>query len=462
MPEALALAVGLLAGALVTALVLRNARRQGFASGRESRHHELAESHTAQAVAGERAEHALQRVTELTAECEQLRRRLEEVQGNEARLERELASATTAGAKEREHHQQQLALLEAARNQLGAEFKNLANEIFERKHEQFANASRERLGALLDPLGQRLAAFEEKIGKVYADEARERIALGEQLKQLAELNHSLGAEASQLSEALRGHGKVQGDWGEVILGRVLEKSGLTEGREYRKQQSHTSEAGSRLQPDVIIELPGDKQLVIDSKVSLTAYTRYCASNDPAERENALKDHVTSLRRHITGLAEKNYQHLYQLNTLDFVLLFIPIEPAFALAVQHDLALFDYAFERNIVIVSPATLLATLRTIASIWRHEYQDRHAQEIARQAGALYDKFVNFVADLEEVGKRLRHADDSYRSALNKLTTGRGNLVDRAERVRELGARTAKQLPSHLVGRSDDSDQDADADQS
>ncbi|MCC7095433.1 MAG: DNA recombination protein RmuC, partial [Ignavibacteriaceae bacterium] len=253
-----------------------------------------------------------------------------------------------------------------------------------------------------------------------------------------------------LTEALKGQSKTQGNWGEFILESILEKSGLVKGREYVVQESLTSESGKRLQPDVIIKLPENKSIVVDSKVSLIGYEKYISEEDEHQKQLGLREHINSIRSHIKNLSGKNYQNLYQLESLDFVLMFMPIEPAFALAVQNDQAIFNDAFEMNIVIVSPSTLLATLRTISSIWRQENQNKNALEIARQSGDMLDKFTAFVEDLLTVGKGLISVKDNYDKAMNKLTDGRGNLISRAEKIKELGAKTSKSLPPAILNRA------------
>ena len=271
---------------------------------------------------------------------------------------------------------------------------------------------------------------------------------------LKDMNQQITQEAKNLTEALKGQSKTQGNWGEFILESILEKSGLVKGREYVVQESLTSESGRRFQPDVIIKLPENKSIVIDSKVSLVAYEKFISSEDENQKALALREHINSIRSHIKNLSSKNYQNLYQLESLDFVLMFMPVEPAFALAVQNDQTIFNDAFEMNIVIVSPSTLLATLRTISSIWRQEKQNRNALEIAKQSGDMLDKFTAFVEDLLTVGKGLISVKDNYDKAMNKLTDGRGNLINRAEKIKQLGAKASKSLPPNILNRADQDD--------
>jgi DNA recombination protein RmuC len=262
------------------------------------------------------------------------------------------------------------------------------------------------------------------------------------------------ADAVNLTNALKGQTKTQGNWGEMVLERVLQMAGLVKGREYQVQASMQNFEGKRFQPDIVINLPDDKHLVVDSKVTLVSYERFCSLDDTALRDEELQRHASALRRHVEDLSSKNYQGLYQLNSVDFVLMFVPIEAALTLALQHDSGIYEQAFSRNVVVVSPTTLLATMRTIAHIWRQESQIQNVKEVFRQAGDLYDKFVGFVKDMEELGGRLKLAQNAFDSAFNKLSSGRGNLVGRAEKLRQMGAKTGKQLPRHLI---DDGENDA-----
>lgn len=268
---------------------------------------------------------------------------------------------------------------------------------------------------------------------------------------LKDMNQQITQEAKNLTTALKGQNKAQGNWGEFILESILEKSGLVKGREYVVQESLTTESGKRFQPDVIIKLPENKSIIIDSKVSLVGYEKFVSEEEDNLKQLGLRDHINSIRAHIKNLSGKNYQNLYQLESLDFVLMFMPIEPAFAVAVQSDPAVFTDAFEQNIVIVSPSTLLATLRTISSIWRQENQNRNALEIARQSGEMLDKFMAFVDDLISVGKGLISAKDNYDKAMNKLVDGRGNLISRSEKIKKLGAKASKTLPPAILNRAD-----------
>ncbi|MDX5994566.1 DNA recombination protein RmuC [Pseudomonas alcaliphila] len=373
---------------------------------------------------------------------------------NEAELRRLTAERAALAAElqeNRDNQQQRLDDLQGARNELRAQFSELATKIFDEREQRFAETSQQRLGQLLDPLKERIQAFEKRVDESYQQEARERFSLSKELERLQQLNQRLGDEATNLTRALKGQ-KTQGNWGELVLERVLEHAGLEKGREYHTQVSLKGAGGERFQPDVLIRLPGDRQVIVDAKVSLSAYQQYVAAVDEPIRQQALKQHLISLRSHLKGLSGKDYQRLEGLHSLDFVLLFVPIEAAFAAALQAEPDLFQEAFEQQVVIVSPTTLLATLRVIDSLWRQERQGQNAREIAERAGQLYDKFVAFVADLDEMGSRLQQLDKAYASARNKLVDGRGNLIGRVENLKLLGARASKSLPGELLERSAD----------
>ncbi|WP_192842698.1 MULTISPECIES: DNA recombination protein RmuC [Pseudomonas] len=365
------------------------------------------------------------------------------------RLDAQVASLNAALREQQEGHQQRLQDLQGSRDELRAQFAEMAGKIFDEREARFAQSSQERLGQLLDPLKERIQSFEKRVEESYQAEARERFSLGKELERLQQLNLRLSDEATNLTQALKGQ-KTQGNWGELILERVLEHAGLEKGREYQTQVSLKGPDGERFQPDVLILLPGDKQVVVDSKVSLTAYQQYVGAADEVIGQAALKQHVLSLRNHVKGLSGKDYKRLEGLHSLDFVLLFVPIEAAFSAALQAEPNLFQEAFDRQIVIVSPTTLLATLRVIDSLWKQERQSQNAREIAERAGWLYDKFVLFIQDLDEVGSRLQQLDKAYAAARNKLTEGRGNLISRSEQLKLLGARASKSLPADLLERA------------
>lgn len=339
-----------------------------------------------------------------------------------------------------------------AKTTLSDQFKNLANEILEEKSKRFAEQNQQNLDTLLKPLQEKLTDFRKQVDDTYQSEARERFALKQEVEKLAGLNLKMTDETRALTNALKGESKTQGDWGELVLETILENSGLRKGEEYLVQDSHTIDDGSRLQPDVVIRLPESKHLVIDSKVSITAYTRYMQADDDATKTAELNSHVLSIKQHIQGLSAKNYQDLYGVGSIDFVLMFIPIEPAFLAAMRHAPDIYQEALKKNIVMVCPSTLLATVRTVAHLWRQEHQNRNAQEIARQCAVLYDKFVGFVEDLDKVGQRLDQAQVSYGDAIGKLKTGRGNLIRTAENVKKLGVKPNKSLPTKLTDVADD----------
>lgn len=400
---------------------------------------------------------ALRRESEwLQAQRLEARERLDDLQAERDAQQAELRALSAAHAsvsaelnEQQKTHQQRLDDLQGARDELRAQFAELAGKIFEEREKRFAESSHERLGQLLDPLKERIQSFEKRVEESYQNEARERFSLARELERLQQLNQRLGDEATNLTRALQGQ-KTQGNWGEMILERVLEHAGLQKGREYHTQVSLKSADGERFQPDVLIQLPGDKQVVVDAKVSLTAYQMLTRAQDEDSRTQALKQHVLSLRNHLKGLSLKDYQRLEGLQSLDFVLLFVPIEAAFAAALQADPELFQEAYGKHVVIVSPTTLLATLRVIDSLWRQERQSQNAREIAERAGALYDKFVAFIQDLDEIGSRLQQLDRAYLGARNKLTDGRGNLVGRAEQLKLLGARASKRLSNDWLERA------------
>ncbi len=364
--------------------------------------------------------------------------------------------AETELAAERRQSADKLATLQQtaqeAKTVLSDQFKNLANEILEEKSKRFAEQNQQNLDILLKPLQEKLTDFRKQVDATYQSEARERFALKQEVEKLAGLNLRMTDETRALTNALKGESKTQGDWGELVLETILENSGLRKGEEYLVQDTQTISDGSRLQPDVVIRLPESKHLVIDSKVSITAYTRYIQADDDTIKTAELNSHVLSIKQHIQGLSAKNYQDLYGVGSIDFVLMFIPIEPAFLAAMRHAPDIYQEALKKNIVIVCPSTLLATVRTVAHLWRQEHQNRNAQEIARQCASLYDKFVGFVEDLDKVGQRLEQAQISYADAVGKLKTGRGNLIRTAENVKKLGVKPNKSLPSKLTDVADD----------
>lgn len=358
-----------------------------------------------------------------------------------------MAKAEEAFKAQHERLAEQERTIQEIQQKFQLEFQNIANKLLDEKSQKFVETNRTNLDVLLNPLKENIKAFEEKVDKVYNMEAAERNTLKGVITQLMDLNKQISEEATNLTKALKGDSKKQGNWGEVILERVLERSGLVRDREYRMQASLTAADGSRLQPDVIIDLPDDKHIIVDSKVSLIAYERLVNCETEDERKLYSKAHVESIRGHMLGLSSKNYHDLYQINSPDFVLLFVPIESSFSFAVQLDPELFSDAWDKRVVIVSPSTLLATLRTIASIWKQERQNRNVLEIARLSGAMYDKFVGFVGDMENIGKSVKASQAAYDSAINKLTDGNGNLTVTAEKIKKLGAKANKQLDEKYI---------------
>jgi DNA recombination protein RmuC len=388
----------------------------------------------------------------LSTDLKALKEKNEEERHQNTELTAQLAYLKSDHKNLQEKHKDQREEIEHLNQKFNQEFKILANEIFEEKGKKFAEQNKSNLSEILSPLKERIGEFQKKVEDTNKQSAERNAGLVEQIRLLSDLNKQITKEAENLTKALKGDSKAQGNWGEVILERILEKSGLEKGREYETQVSETSEDGKRYQPDVVLHLPENKHIVVDSKVSLVAYERMVNSEGPEQQMVQLKSHISSIKTHVKGLSEKNYQNLYGVDGLDFVLLFIPIEPAFTLAVQHEPELFNEAYSKNIVIVSPTTLIATLRTIASIWKQEYQNKNALEIARQGGALYDKFVAFTEDLTKVGTQLKTTQTTYEASMKKLYEGTGNLIKRAENIKKLGAKTSKQIDQRLIDRADD----------
>ena len=447
---ALCAAVALLLGWLAGAARARGAAQAAAVQAQAQREASLAQ----QAQAGAQLAAAQERVRgleaerlALLAELQQGRGELQMAQEHTSHLQTQLAAQATQLEAERRAAHDKLALLAEAREALSHQFKSLANDILEEKSRRFAEQNQLSLGQLLDPLRSRLADFQGRVEQFYDAEGKQRSALAQQVHQLLQLNQALSEDAKNLTQALKGSTKAQGNWGELILERVLESAGLRKGFEYDVQENHLRADGSRAQPDVVIHLPENRHLVIDAKASLLAYEEWAHADDEAVRAGAQRRHLDSVRQHIKGLAERNYQQLYALQSLDFVLMFVPIEPAFMLAVTADNQLYSDAWNRNVLLVSPSTLLFVLRTVAHLWRQEAQTRNAQEIAQRGADLYDHLTAFVEELEKVGKNLGQAQDAYQKAFNKLSKNRGNVIRRAEMLKELGIKPAKALPPALV---------------
>ncbi|MDY8138882.1 DNA recombination protein RmuC [Aquimarina sp. 2201CG5-10] len=382
-------------------------------------------------------------LTELSQEREEIRREKDFLNTELTRRNAEFENLQLKNQEQKDE-------VEKLQEKFTKEFENLANKILDEKSSKFTEQNKENIKNILNPLQEKINVFEKKVEQTHKESIDYHAALRQQILGLKDLNEQMSKEATNLTKALKGDSKMQGNWGELVLERVLEKSGLEKDREYFVQQSFTTDDGQRVLPDVVIYLPDNKKMVIDSKVSLTAYERFVNEDDDDLKANYLKEHINSLKRHVDQLSEKNYQDLYDIESPDFVLLFVPIEPAFAIAINEDNKLYNQAFEKNIVIVTPSTLLATLRTIDTMWNNEKQQRNAIEIARQAGALYDKFEGLVKDLTGVGKKIDDAKKDYSSAMNKLVEGRGNLITSVEKLKKMGAKAKKSLPEAIIKRA------------
>lgn len=439
-PQFIAIAVGLAAfAAIMSWLIARSRYGDG---GNEQRVTKLTVELDAKQA----------RINEWDASYRKLESKADDLQSQLQRRGEELAASQASLADARTHDAAQLALLESARKTLSDHFRVLASEIMEEKGKNFVDLNKGSLAELLTPLQTDLKGFREKVEEVYVKEVAGRSALGEQLRQLTDLNQTLRDETTNLTRALKGDSKAQGDWGEVILDRLLDSAGLQEGVHYRRQDSHRDDEGDRVIPDVVVYLPSDRQMVVDSKVTLTAYTEFASAEDKEARDRALKAHLDAVRRHIKGLSEKKYEKLYSLTSLDFVVMFMPIEGAFMTAVTSDEDLFQFAWGKNVLLVSPSTLLFVVRTIAHVWRQEQQTKNAQDIADRGAILYDKFVGFGNDLLKVGSHLDRARESYDDARKKLTEGPGNLVRQAEMLTKLGVRPDKSMPVGLASALED----------
>ncbi|WP_397363117.1 DNA recombination protein RmuC [Olleya sp. R77988] len=401
-----------------------------------------------------------ERQNQMSLSIDSLKRNLAktETDREDIRREKEFLNAELARKNTEFENLQQLNLkrdeeLELRQEQLRKDFEILATKILDEKSEKFTLQNKENIKNILNPLQEKIQIFEKKVDDTQKESISMHSALKEQLLGLKDLNQQMTKEATNLTRALKGDSKMQGNWGELVLERVLEKSGLEKDREYFVQQNFTREDGTRVLPDIVLHLPDNKKMVIDSKVSLTDYERYVNAEDD-DRDTYLKAHINSIRKHVDQLSDKKYEDLYDIESPDFVLLFIPIEPAFAVAINADNSIYNKAFEKNIVIVTPSTLLATLRTVDSMWNNEKQQQNAIEIARQAGALYDKFEGLVTDLTGVGKKIDAAKSDYSSAMNKLVEGRGNLITSVEKIKKLGAKAKKSLPEAIIKRAESED--------
>ncbi len=395
----------------------------------------------------ERLKLAEENIANVSEQAEKYENRLQQALQIQNQLGADIADLKARLSAEKQSSSEKLQLLQQAKEQMNKEFRDLAAQVMEKNSDRFGKQQQENLSNILDPFKEQLGEFRKRVDHVYDIESRDRVSLLKEIEGLKMLNQQITEEASNLTQALKGDRKAQGNWGEVILERVLEASGLQKGREYETQMHLQSHDGNRYLPDVVIHLPENKDIIVDAKVSLSAYERYYAEEDDSLKKNHLKDHIQAIRQHVEKLSDKKYDDLKGVNTLDFVIIFIPIEPAYLLAAQEDQNIFSESLARKIIIVSPTTLLATLRIVENVWRFERQNKNAEEIARQAGRLYDKFVGFVGDIDAVGLRLDQAYKSYEEAKNKLVQGKGNLVRSTERLKELGAKTRKQLDENLL---------------
>jgi len=434
------LVIGIVIGALLAWIVAFFKTRHQLTEARQQGATEIAI--LTERLAGQHAvvEQAKQRVFDAEQKHNEQQQQLATYQSKIVELETRLEG-------ERLQTTEKLALLEATRSEFGNQFQLLANQILEEKSKKFTDQNQVNLGGILLPLQEKIKEFQTQVANTYDKESKERLTLKNEIERLAALNGKISEDAINLTQALKGSNKTQGIWGEMVLETVLESSGLRRGEEYQVQNSFDREEGGQHRPDVILHLPEGRHMIVDAKMSLVAYERFVSSTNDEERAESLKQHLVSVRAHIKGLSDKNYQTLTGLKAPDFVMLFIAVEPAFMLAFSHDQSLFNDALSKNVLLVSPSTLLANLRTIAYIWRQEKQTRNAQEIAQQCAKLYDKFVGFVEDLEDIGKKLGQTQKSFDDAKSKLSSGRGNLIRQVEMVKKLGVKPTKKLPEQLL---------------
>jgi DNA recombination protein RmuC len=391
----------------------------------------------------------------LEQKAEDFRQQLEKLRTEKEAISIQLSKKDADFDNLLERNKEQKQEVEKLQEKFTKEFENLANKILDEKSNKFTEQNKENMKNILLPLQDKIQLFEKKVEDTHKESIDYHAALRQQILGLKEINSQMSKETVNLTKALKGDSKVQGNWGELVLERVLEKSGLEKNREYYVQQSHITDDGNRVFPDVVINLPDGKKMIVDSKVTLTAYERYINEDDEHLKANYLKEHLQAIKKHVDQLGEKNYQDLYHIESPDFVLLFIPIEPAFALALNEDTTLYNKAFEKNIVIVTPSTLLATLRTIDSMWANQKQQENALEIAKQAGALYDKFEGFVTDLIKIGKKIDESKIEYSGAMNKLVEGNGNIIISIEKLKKMGAKAKKSLPESILNRAENSQQ-------
>jgi DNA recombination protein RmuC len=442
-----AVLVGLMVGAIATWQALKAAQSAAIeAAATRGR----AEAAPDVARLGERAAQLAQSLEEARQQLETERRARSTAEADAAQLRTTNAEMNVTLDNERNSAQEKLALLQAAEEKLSNQFKLLANQILEEKSQKFADQNKTALGALLEPLRNQLTEFKGRVEEVYVKEGQQRFALAEQVKQLMSLNQTLSQDAQNLTDALKGNAQVQGAWGEWVMEELLSSSGLMKDEHYFLQESRQREDGTRARPDALVKMPGGRQLVLDSKVSLVAYEQYASAKTDEEQRVALRAHLDSMKKHIVGLSDREYQKLYP--TLDFVMMFIPIEPAFMLAAANDRQLFSQAWEKNVLLVSPSTLLFVLRTVAYLWRQEDQNRNAKKIADRGALLYDKFCDFLKELETLGQRLKQAQTAFDDAHRKLTDAPGNLITQAQKLASLGVKGTKKLPAGFVDGTED----------
>ncbi len=403
----------------------------------------------------ERARQADSRLSELASEVQKKDARIDELHRDLAEHQASIAELTTTMNKEREVAREKLALLEEAKQKLGNEFKLLANQIFEEKGKAFSEKNRASIDEVLKPVREQLSDFRKRVDEVHVNDAKDRASLTKHLEQLEHLNRQMSEDALSLTQALKGESKAQGNWGEMILERILESSGLREGHEFVREDSTTLEGGKRLRPDVIVHMPGDKQVIIDSKVSLTDYERALSAADDSEKKRFIKAHVASLKQHIRALADKRYDQIPGVHSPDYVLMFVPIEGAYMMAIEADQGIFEDAFDRRVAVVTPSTLYATLKLIEQLWRYERQSENVVKLIDRAGKLHDKVADFVKSFEDIGSRLKQAQEAYDTAHGRIASGPGNVIRQIDQLGKLSGKTKKELPKHLTDAAAIADQ-------
>ena len=452
--EYLYIGIGIVKGIIIGWLIMRKKASQKAAAYRE----DLLKQENTYIKEKSELSHQQSILEERALNLQREKVELNEVLSLEREKNDKLTRSVSISATERKNLEERLTSqkqeLEELQKKFTTEFENIATKILKENTKEFTSSNQKNMSDIMGPIKEKLMSFEKKVEETYDRELRDKISLKEEVKKLYELNSKISDEANNLTKALKGDVKKQGNWGEVVLERILERSGLTKGEEYDREVVMQNSEGQTIRPDVIIHLPDEKHVIVDSKVSLVAYERFVNSIGDVDAEKFQKDHIVSMKAHVKELADKHYQSSESINSPDFVLMFMPIESSFAMAVQYDQELFNFAWDNKIVIVSPSTLLATLRTIASIWKQEQQNRNVLEIAKQGGLLYDKFVGFVDDMIKLGKQMDTSKNSYQDAMKKLYDGSGNLVRRAENIRELGAKVKKKLPQSLIDRMNDTD--------